>query len=162
MDSLIETFHIDWKLFLAQIVNFAIVFGVLYWFAFKPLAKVMAERSKKIEKGLDDAKKIEEQLAMTKAEFNKSISEAKKQSVLILEKAAADADAKKAATVARAKEEIGQIINQEKQKMQTEKAQTLKEIKREVADLVVLSVEKILAKKFDKKEDLEMIRKMVK
>ena len=74
MGSLIETFHIDVKLIIAQIINFAIVFSVLYWLAFKPLAKVMAERSGKIEKSLLDAKKIEEKLSQAKEEFNKTVS----------------------------------------------------------------------------------------
>lgn len=162
MDSLIETFHIDWRLLLAQMVNFAIVFAVLYWFAFKPLGKVMAERTSKIEKGLDDAKKVEEKLARTQAEFNKAMAEAKKQANAILEKAAVDADARKQEMIARAKEEIGQIINQEKQKMQSEKAITLKEIKKEVADLVIATVEKVLGEKIDEKKDREMIKKMIK
>jgi F-type H+-transporting ATPase subunit b len=162
MGSLIETFHIDIKLIIAQMVNFAIVFGVLYWFAFKPLTKVMAGRSEKIAKSLDDAKKIEEKLAKTEAEFNQTMAEAKKQANAILEKAAAQADAKKKETVIRAKEEIGQIINQEKQKMQAEKAATLKEIKKEVADLVILTVEKVLGEKMDEKKDKEIIRRVIK
>jgi len=162
MDSLIETFHVDWRLFIAQIINFAIVFSVLYWFAFKPLAKVMTERTDKIAKSLDDAKKVEEKLAETKAEFNKAMSEAKKQANLILEKAAAQADARKQEMIVRAKEEVGQIINQEKQKMQAEKAATLKEIKKEVADLVMATVEKVLGEKIDGKRDQEMIKKMIK
>ncbi|MFH0956170.1 MAG: F0F1 ATP synthase subunit B [Candidatus Falkowbacteria bacterium] len=162
MESLIETFHIDWHLLLAQIFNFAIVFGVLYWFAFKPLGKVMAERTAKIEKGLDDAKKVGEKLSQTQAEFNKAMGEAKKQANMILEKAAADADARKQEMIIRAKEEIGQIINQEKQKMQTEKEITLKEIKKEVADLVITTVEKVLGEKIDEKKDREMIKKMIK
>ncbi|MFH0955635.1 MAG: F0F1 ATP synthase subunit B, partial [Candidatus Falkowbacteria bacterium] len=147
---------------IAQMVNFAIVFAVLYWFAFKPLAKVMAERTAKIEKGLLDAKKVEEKLALTQEEFNKAMSEAKKQANAILEKAASDADARKQEMIIRAKEEIGQIINQEKQKMQTEKAATLKEIRKEVADLVMATVEKILGEKIDEKKDREMIKKMIK
>jgi len=162
MENLIETFHIDWRLFIAQVINFAIVFSVLYWFAFKPLAKVMAERTSKIAKSLDDAKKVEEKLSETQVEFNKAIAEAKKQANSILEKAAADADIKKQAEIKRAKEEIGQIINQEKQKMQTEKAATLKEIKKEVADLVVASVEKVLSEKMDEKKDKEIIKKIIK
>jgi len=161
MDSLIETFHIDWRLLIAQMVNFSIVFAVLYWFAFKPLAKVMAERTSKIEKGLDDAKKVEEKLSQTQAEFNKAMSEAKKQANAILEKAAQDADARKQEMITRAKEEVGQIINQEKQKMQTEKAATLKEIKKEVADLVIAAVEKVLGEKIDEKKDREMIKKII-
>ncbi|MDP2736826.1 MAG: F0F1 ATP synthase subunit B [bacterium] len=162
MESLIETFHIDWKLFIAQIINFAIVFSVLYWFVFRPLAKVMAERSDKISKSLEDAKKVEEKLAQTKASFDQAMAEAKQQANAILEKAAADADARKQEMIAKTKEEIGQIINQEKQKMQTEKAATLKEIKKEVADLVMATVEKVLGEKIDEKKDREMIKKMIK
>lgn len=162
MGSLIETFHIDWRLFIAQIINFAIVFSVLYWFAFKPLAKVMAERSDKIAKSLDDAKKVEEKLAQTKVGFDQALAEAKKQANVILEKAAVEADARKQEMIARAKEEIGQIINQEKQKIQTEKAVTLKEIKKEVADLVMATVEKVIGEKIDEKKDREMIKRMIK
>ena len=162
MDSIIETFHLDLKLLVAQAVNFAIVFAVLYWFVVKPLAKIMAERSQKIEKSLLDAKKVEEKLAETQKEFNKIVNDAKKQANIILEKAAGDADIKKQAEISRAKEEIGQIINQEKQKIQAEKAATLKEIKKEVADLIVATVEKILGEKVDAKKDREIIKKIIK
>lgn len=162
MDSLIETFHIDWRLLTAQAVNFAIVFAVLYWFAFKPLSKVMAERTAKIEKGLDDAKKVEAKLAQTQEEFSKAMVEAKKQANDIMEKAAQDGDVRKQEMIARAKEEIGIIINQEKQKMQADKAVTLKEIKREVADLVIAVVEKVLSEKIDEKKDKEIIKKLIK
>ena len=56
MESIISTFHIDWKIIIAQVINFAIVFVVLYIFALKPLSKLMKERSEKIAKGIDDAK----------------------------------------------------------------------------------------------------------
>lgn len=162
MDSLIETFHIDWRLLAAQAVNFGIVFAVLYFFAFKPLGKVMAERTGKIEKGLNDAKKVEARLEETQIEFDKALSDAKKQANAILEKAAADGDARKQEMIMAAKEEIGQIINQEKRKMQEEKAITLKEIKKEIADLVIAAVEKVLGEKIDGKKDMEMIKKIIK
>lgn len=162
MENLIETFHVDLRLLLAQAINFAIVLAVLYWFAFKPLVKIMAERSNKISQGLDDAKKAEEKLAQTKEEFNKALAEAKKQANSILEKAGQEAEVRKQQTIVKAKEEIGAVINQEKQKMQAEKAATLKEIKKEVADLVAISLEKVLGEKIDAKKDKEIIKKIVK
>ncbi len=162
MDSLIETFHIDWRLLSAQIFNFAVVFAVLYWFAFKPIGKIMADRTSMIEKGLDDAKKVEKKLEETRIEFDKTLSEAKKQANAILEKAAAESEARKQEMIIRAKEEIGQIINQEKRKMQDEKAVTLKEIKKQVADLAIAAAEKILGEKMNEKKDMEMIRKITK
>ena len=162
MENLIETFHIDLKLLIAQVINFAIVFCILYFFALKPLMKVMRDRTKKIEKSIDDAHKIEEKLSRTDEEYSKAISKAKKEANIIMEKAGAQAEDRKKEMVIKAKEEIGQIINQEKANMQAEKAKTLKEIKREVADLVVVSVEKVLEKKLDSKKDEELIRRMVK
>lgn len=161
MESLIETFHIDLKLLIAQAVNFAIVFCVIYFFALKPLMKVMGERSKKIEQSLDDAKKIEENLAKAEGDYKETIVAAKKEASEIVAKAMEAAEAKKKETVNKAKEEIGQIINQEKAKIQTEKAQVLKEIKKEVADLVAVSLEKILKDKIDHKKDKEIIKKLV-
>lgn len=162
MDSLIETFHVDIRLLIAQVINFAIVFCVLYFFALKPLMKVMLERTKKIEKSVDDAKKIEEKLIKSEEEYNKQIAHAKKEANIILEKASQQSEERKKGMIVKAKEEIGQIINQEKANMQTEKAKTLKEIKKEVADLVVVSVEKVLERKLDSKKDEELIKKMVK
>lgn len=161
MESLIETFHIDAKLLLAQIINFAVVFFVLYFFALKPLLGVMRERTKNIEKSLDDAKEIENTLNQTKAEYSIVIAGAKKEANKIIEKAAAAAEGKKKEIIDRAKEEVGQIINQEKAKIQAEKAKTLKEIKMEVADLVAVSLEKILGEKVDAKKDKEIIKQVI-
>lgn len=162
MDSLIETFHIDAKILIAQIVNFAIVFSVLYFFALKPLMKVMAERTKKIEKGLADAKEMEKKLAITEDDYAAKMKEAKSEAAAIMEKANAQAEAKKAEMIAKAKDEIGAIINQEKAQMQTEKAKVLKEIKAELAELVGASLEKVLEAKLDDKKDGELIKRAIK
>ena len=73
MQELITTFHIDWKLLIAQIVNFGLVLFVLWKFAIKPLSKVMADRSKEIEKSLDDAKQIRDNLTKSHEEREKII-----------------------------------------------------------------------------------------
>ncbi len=162
MESLISIFHIDLKLFVAQLINFAIVFSVLYFFAFKPLVKTMSERTEKIDKSLKDADEIEKRLALTEKEREDIINAAKKQANILLEEAAKRGEEKKEELVAKAKEEIGQVINNEKEKLSRDKAETLKEIKKEVAELVVLTVEKLLNEKMTSDKDKELIKKLVK
>lgn len=162
MDSIIETFHLDIKLLIAQAVNFAIVFAVLYWFVIKPLSKIMGERTKKIEKSLEDAKEIEARLGNTKKDYDEIIAGGKIKANEIMEKASELADKKKAEMIVKAKEEIGIIINQEKAKLQADKAQALKEIKKEMAELVASSLEKILGEKIDAKKDNDLIKKSIK
>jgi F-type H+-transporting ATPase subunit b len=162
MDSLVSSFHIDIKLLLAQVINFAIVFAVLYFFVLKPLTKVMKDRTDKIEKSLNEAKEIETKLAQTEDDYMKEITKAKKEAGVILEQAKKTAEENKNATIARAKEEVGQIINQEKQKIQTEKAETLREIKKDVANLVEAALVKLIEEKLNDKKDMEIIRKTLK
>ena len=162
MDSLISTFHIDIRLLVAQLVNFAIVFSVLYFFAFKPLVKVMAERTEKIDKSLKDADVIEKRLALTEKEREDILLAAKKQANLIIEEADKRGEERRGELVAKAKEEIGQVINNEKAKLLSEKAETLKEIKKEVAELVILTTEKLLNEKMTGDKDKELIKKLVK
>lgn len=162
MDTLIDTFHLDLKLFIAQLVNFGIVFGVLYWFALKPLVKTMADRTKKIEQGLQDAKDAASRLDESRAEQLLIIKEAKKEAQEIVEKARVLSDQMREEMIAKAKEEIGVIINQEKSKMQQEKAGVLKDIKADVATMVISSIAKILPGKLSVQDEKDFIKALKK
>ena len=95
MDTIIEAFHVDVKLLIAQAFNFAIVFVVLYFFVLKPLTKVMNDRTKKIEKSLEDAKRIDDKLIKTEEDYKKVIADARKEAEGIMEKANQYAEKKK-------------------------------------------------------------------
>jgi len=146
MDELIKTFHIDWKLLIAQIVNFGIVLLVLHRFAIKPLSKTMDRRTAEIAKSLEDAKKIEENLAKIEAEKAAKMLVAKKEAQEIIEQARQQGEVQGSQLIVEAKNEVQTVIAAAKEQIAGEKSKMLKEIKTEVADLVTLATEKILAK----------------
>lgn len=144
MDSLISTFHIDWKLIVAQMVNFAIVFFVLYKYAIKPLGKLMDERGKTIEKGLSDAKENAAKLAETEQEYAKALAAARKEAGEIVTSAKHEAEAEKARIMESAKAEAATIITTGKAQLEAEKAKMITDAKKELADLVIAATEKVL------------------
>lgn len=162
MDSIISTFHLDLKLFIAQVINFGIVFAVLYWMAFKPLFKTMGERTKKIEQGLTDAKEATTRLENSQIEQAEIIKQARTEAIAIIDKAGKQAEVKREEIIAKAKEEVGIIINQEKQKMQQEKSEVLAEIRKEAADLVVKAIAQILPDKLTSEEERELAKSLTK
>lgn len=162
MDSLISTFHLDLKLLIAQIINFGIVFCILYFLVFRPLFKVMGERSRTIDKSLKEAQEIETRLEKTKNEQKEIIKQAKAEAAALLEEAHRQAEERKQSLVVKAKEEIGDLINREKAKMQADKAETLHEIRSEVAEMIKSGWEKILLEKMDKAKDEKIITKALK
>ena len=154
MDSLITTFHIDWKIIVAQAVNFIIVFVVLYMFALKPLKKLMAERENKIAKGIDDDKINAEMVANTKKEYDAVIAKAKAEAHELFQEGKKDAEAKKAEMMEKAKLEVAGLIENGKKTLENEKAKMVEEAKKEIVSLVVSATEKILEdseSKFDEK-----------
>lgn len=149
MDSLIDTFHIDWKLIIAQMVNFGIVIIVLYKFAIKPLGKLMEERSAKIVGGLTDAKRHKELLADTEAEYKKIIAEARKESQELIAVAKKDAESVREDLVAKAKVDAEKAVQNGKDELEAEKLKMLSDARKELASLVVSSTEKVLGKVVD-------------
>lgn len=53
--ELLNALGIDWKILLAQFVNFAVLVFVLWKFAYKPIFKFLEDRKNKIEEGIKNA-----------------------------------------------------------------------------------------------------------
>ncbi|MFA6533631.1 MAG: F0F1 ATP synthase subunit B [Patescibacteria group bacterium] len=162
MDALIETFHLDLKLIIAQIVNFLIVLGVLWQFALKPLQKIMNERTAKIDKSLQDAKAIEEKMTATDSERAAILKATKTEAAAFLEQARQEAEVNKQETAQKAKVEVEKIVQKGKEQLAADKTKLSAELKSEVADLVVAVTSKVLASALTKEVDKKVIEAALK
>lgn len=149
MESFITTFHIDWKILIAQVINFAIIFAVLYFLALKPLKKVMSERTNVIEKGIADAKHNAELISNTKKEYEAVIAKAKGEAHELFQEGKKEAEAKKAEMLAKAQSEVDTMISNGKKSLEAEKSKMIEEAKAEIVSLVVAATEKVLNDKND-------------
>ena len=156
MDGLIETFHIDIKIIIAQLVNFAIVFAVLYYFAFKPLGKLMRERKNEIEKGLSDAQKSKEELSSALERSDEEIKKGKAKANEIITEAKKKGDEIIGRAQEKAEEEAQKIISQAQLQLEKEREQMEKELLEKTAGLVTLGVQKILDTDVDEETNEEI------
>jgi F-type H+-transporting ATPase subunit b len=145
MDSFISAFHIDFKILIAQAINFGIIFAVLYFFALKPLKKIMAERTGIIEKGISDAKENAALIANTQKEYEATIAKAREEAHAIFQAGKADAEVRKAEMIRMAQDEVNRMVDQGKKNLETEKIKMVDEAKKEIVSLVVSATEKLLA-----------------
>ena len=149
MESIISTFHIDWKIIIAQAVNFGVVFIVLYIFALKPLSKLMAERSEKIAKGVDDAKTNAALLEKTRTEYEEALSKARIEANKIFQEGRKEAEDKKALMLEDAKKEVAGVIENGKKNLEAEKVKMVGETKKEIVILAMQATEKLISSKQD-------------
>ena len=158
MESIINAFHIDWKIIVAQVINFGIVFLVLYFYAIKPLSKIMKERGEKIEKGVNDAKTNVEILNKTKIEYEEVVNNARKEADKIFQEGKKEAQAKKTLMLDEAKQEVALIIENGKKTLEIEKVKMVEEAKKEIVGLALKATEKILGTKMDQSFNEKTIR----
>lgn len=161
-DSIINNFGIDWRIFLAQLVNFGIVFFVLKKFAFSPMQKLLKERQKKIGQGLDDAKKATSELNMAKEKYKEEIRKARTEANKII----GEAQKRHDGIIQKAGEESQKIVNESilkaKKEIQDEKQQMMEEMKEETIELSIFAAKRFLKGKFDAKENQDFIQEMIK
>jgi F-type H+-transporting ATPase subunit b len=160
MESIINTFHIDFKIIIAQILNFGIVLAVLYFYALKPLSKLMKEREEKISKGVDDAKVNAEILNNTKAEYEEVLAKARNEAHKIFQDGKKEAETKKTQMIETAQNEVAIMIESGKKNLESEKARMIKEATDEITSLSVKIAEKILGSKIDKNFDEKTMKEI--
>lgn len=162
MDSFIQTFHIDWKILIAQAVNFGIVFAVLWLFAYKPVKKLMKERSDKIARGVNDAKQNKELLEKTQKAYDDVLAKARIESNEIFQQGKQEAEKNKAVIIESAQEEVAIMIKNGKKSLDAEKEKMLDQVKKEIISLVVKATEKLLETNSNDSFDEKTINKIKK
>lgn len=147
MDSIIATFHIDWKIIIAQAVNFGVVFIVLYIFALKPLVKLMAERSGKIEKGIDDAKKSDELLQKATEEYKQNAKKLGQMAMDAQKEITKELEQLRVENLERIKADNDEWTQKRMEQMEIDKKTLVDGAKSELVTLAMLAAKKIMEDK---------------
>jgi len=110
MSELIEKLGINWKLFLAQVVNFLIIVAVLRLTVYKPLLKMLRERRERIDKGLRDAEAATKRLGEVEIVGKARLAEVERDAVQVIARAETTAKDREAEILVIAKGKEAEIL----------------------------------------------------
>lgn len=162
MESILTTFHVDWRLMLAQLVNFAIVWLVLWQFALKPLIAKMTERADRIAQGLSNADEAEKLQQSAQAEREEILREARRQAQEIVETARLQAETKQQEALDKTKSEVLKVVQEGKVLLAKDREQLFADLKTEVSQLVMIGLKSILGTEISKSIDKKVVDQAVK
>ncbi|MCL5008847.1 MAG: F0F1 ATP synthase subunit B [Patescibacteria group bacterium] len=159
--GVLGTLGINWKLFVAQLVNFSVVMWVLWKFVFGPVGKKLEERRLKIDKALKDAQDVEKQKTEFEAWREEEMRKTRTQAAEALTAAQKEAGQLREKLLAETKTEQEKLGRQAQEQIKAEQQKSVLEIKSQIGDLVILATEKILKEKLDNKRDQELVKKAI-
>src|SRR3989338_8690006 len=155
--ELLSALGIDWKILIAQVLNFVLLGFILYKIGYKPILKFVQERTAKIEHGIEQAEQAKAALDSAAVEQNRILQEAKQSAQRLLDEAKAQSLQQGQTIVERSKTEAGKVIDQAKQNIRLEHDKMLQAAKAELTDVVILVCERVLREKLIAKEDKALI-----
>lgn len=160
--GLLGTLGIDYRLFLAQLLNFGLVVFVIWKWVYIPLLRILDERTSKIEQGLKDAEESAALKTSSSEEKDVIIAEARANARQIMEEAEANTQKVADEKVQKVKGDVERIVTQGKERLQSEREKLVRDVKAEIADLLVLTTEKIAGEKLDTTKDATLIARALK
>jgi F-type H+-transporting ATPase subunit b len=141
-----RTFGVDWSHLISQMVSFSIVCALLYWFAYKRVLKMLADRRELIAQGLKNSEQIKAELAKTEAQRQEVIAQANVQATEFIEEARGAAARLREQEAQKAIATAEQIIAKAREAAAQDHTRMLAELKQEVGRLVVQTTAAITGK----------------
>jgi F-type H+-transporting ATPase subunit b len=145
-ERVVTAFGVDWPHLLAQVASFCIVCVVLYWFAYRPVLKMLEVRRQQIAQGLANVEQIKAELARTEAQRQEVMAQANGQANKFIEEARAAAARVLEQETRKAIAAAEQIIIKAREAAAQDHERMLGELKRELGRLVVQATTTVTGK----------------
>lgn len=159
--ELFEKLGIDWRLLIAQIVNFLILMGALTYFLYKPLVAMLEKRRAKIAESLENAERIGKDMKRVETESARLIGAARAEAQRVVDQAHAQAEKLREETLVNTRSEVAAIIAQSKLQIEAERDQLMRAVRASAAELVTAAAEKVIGEKLTAERDRALVERII-
>jgi F-type H+-transporting ATPase subunit b len=153
----LEALGINLGFLISQIVNFTLLAVLLYFVAYKPILRMLDERSARIKKGLEDAETASKRAAEMEQEFEQRMVEARKEGQEIIAQATQMSEKARQDILETAREESRAQIEKAKDEIARERELAMAELRQQVADLSLTISEKVIGEALDEQSQRRLI-----
>lgn len=146
---------------LAQIINFTILLGLLYLVAYKPIMRMLDERSLKVKESMEQTELIKEQASQAEGEVKKSLAAAAQEGKEIVARGTRTGEEIRRRAQGEARQEAESLIARARMEIQRERDEAIDELRKEFADLAIMAAGKVIDRSLDKKAHRQLIDKVL-
>jgi F-type H+-transporting ATPase subunit b len=155
-------FNINVKSFIFQLITFVLVLIMFKKWVLPPLMKTIDARRQAVEESLTKAKQTEEALAKAEEKSAQIIKAAREQADRSLAEVSAQAKDIIAKAEAAAGVQAQRLVEEATEQLGHERLKLEEQLRGELADLVIMTTEKVLRQKIDKKQDVLLVENAIK
>jgi F-type H+-transporting ATPase subunit b len=152
-----EGLGIDLPTFVGQLVSFLILLGLLVYFGYKPIRKMLDERSGRIREGMEQAEAIKKEYEHAQVEVREQISKARQEGQGMVAQAEKLGDRLREEARDEARREAQAITDRVRVELERERDKLIDELRGEFVDIALLAAEKVINETLDKERHRRLI-----
>lgn len=161
ISNLLKELGFNLPLLIAQLINFSLLFLLLYVFGYRKILAMLDERSKRVKEGLEKAEQIKQQAAEADKALRAQLDTARKESQAIIAQAAQMGERAKEEAREAAKKEAEILIARAKNEIQRERDEIVESLRREFAEIAILGAEKVIQQSLDREGNRRIVEKIL-
>ena len=147
---------------ISQLCASAVLFFLMYKLAWKPVKKILDQRSEYEQSRLSEAEKLKEENERLNSEAKKAISSANKSAETIVKNAREEGLQIKEELIQQGRDQSKQMLENAQRDLELQRSKMLEEMHDEMVNAALSATEKMLQKKIDSKSEKENIDSFIK
>jgi len=148
---------LDLPTFIGQLVSFLILLGLLVYFGYKPIRKMLDERTNRIKEGMEQAEAAKQEYEQAKVAVQEQISKAREEGQAIISQAAQIGDRLKEEARGEARKEAQALVERARVELERERDKVIDDLRHEFVDTAILAAEKVINETLDKERHRKLI-----
>jgi F-type H+-transporting ATPase subunit b len=157
----IKALRINVPSLLAQLINFTLLLVLLSVLLYRPLLRVLDERKRRIQDGLDAAEEAKQRLSETEQDVAKELENARQEGQELITQAQQMATRLREEGRQQARTEAEQLLERARSEIQLERDAAIAELRREFGGLAIAAAERVIERSLDEKTHRELIEEVL-
>ncbi|MEC8857097.1 MAG: F0F1 ATP synthase subunit B [Chloroflexota bacterium] len=134
----------------AYLVNFILLLGILGVFAYKPLMRMLDERTERIRESLEAADLARQEAATAQEAIQEQITEARREGQRIMDQTREAAERFRTEEMEKARLEAEAFVERAKADIERERDTALQEVRASFGDLAITAAERVIRSSLDR------------
>ena len=145
----------------AYLINFILLLGILFIFAYKPLVRLMDQRAERIRESLEAADQARLEAASSKEAVEDALNEGRREGQRLMDQAREAAERFRSEEMARARNEAEAFVERAKADIQRERDAAVEEVRANFGDLAITAAERVIRRSLDRQAHEELINQVL-
>jgi F-type H+-transporting ATPase subunit b len=156
-----ETLGIHLPSLLIYLVNFLLVLGLLFLFAYKPILRLMDQRAERIRESLEASERAREEAASSQQVVEDQLVEARREAQRIVEIAREAAERFRGEEMERARGEAENFVSRARSDIQRERDAAIEEVRANFGELAITAAERVVRRSLDRQAHEDLIAQVL-